>query len=109
MSGLNDFLVQIPDNPDMTEMRLSNVQAHIAHLKSLIDAGIVVMSGPTLSSHPATEEEPLAVNGSSVLVRAHTESEVRGYIHDDIYAQNGVWNLEKVTITPMKCVVRKPL
>ncbi|KAI1465196.1 uncharacterized protein F4812DRAFT_462040 [Daldinia caldariorum] len=109
MSGLNDFLVLIPDNPGTAEMRLSNVQAHIAHLKSLVDTGVVVMSGPTLSSHPAAEEEPLAVNGSSVLVRARTESEVRGYIRDDIYAQNGVWDLEKVTITPIKCVVRKPL
>ncbi|KAI1644287.1 hypothetical protein F4815DRAFT_453057 [Daldinia loculata] len=109
MSELNDFLVLLQDKPGMLQTRLNNVQAHIAHLKSLVESGTVVMSGPTLSSHPKTAGEELAVTGSSVLVRANSEEEVRAFINDDVYAKIGVWDLEKITIVPMKCVVRKPL
>ncbi|KAI0114746.1 hypothetical protein F4814DRAFT_416956 [Daldinia grandis] len=109
MSELNDFLVLLQDKPGMLQTRLNNVQAHIAHLKSLIESGTVVMSGPTLSSHSKTSSEDLPVNGSSVLVRANSEEEVRALISDDIYAKIGVWDLERISITPMKCVVRKPL
>ncbi|KAI1653212.1 hypothetical protein F4813DRAFT_276330 [Daldinia decipiens] len=109
MSGLNDFLVILQDKPGMLQTRLSNVQAHIDHLKGLVESGTVVMSGPTLSSHPKTAGEDLAVNGSSVLVRANSEEEVRAFINDDVYAKVGVWDLEKTTIIPIKCMVRKPL
>ncbi|KAI8961037.1 hypothetical protein F5Y11DRAFT_244100 [Daldinia sp. FL1419] len=109
MSELNEFLVQLPDKPGAAEARQSNVQAHIDHLKSLVGNGTIVMSGPTLASHPKTATEELAVTGSSVLLRAKSEEEVRVLISNDIYAKVGVWDLEKVTITPIKCVVRKPL
>ncbi|KAI0845067.1 hypothetical protein F5Y00DRAFT_265918 [Daldinia vernicosa] len=109
MSELNEFLVLLHDKPGMLQTRSNNVQAHIAHLKSLVESGTVVMSGPTLSAHPKTAGEDLAINGSSVVVRANSEEEVRALINDDVYAKIGVWDLEKTTIIPIKCVVRKPL
>ena len=109
MSELYDFLVMIPDVPGKQEERQSGEKAHIAHLKDLVQNGVVVMSGPTLRQHPSDKQEPLEINGSSVLVRASSEEEVRVHISEDIYAQSGVWDIGRLTITPIKCVVRKPL
>ncbi|KAI0382680.1 hypothetical protein F5Y04DRAFT_279456 [Hypomontagnella monticulosa] len=108
MSQLNDFLVQITDKPGMLSTRVSNVQAHMARLKGLVESDTIVMSGPTLTAHPKAGEG-LAINGSAWLVRANSEEEVRAIVADDIYAKLGVWDLDNVTITPMKCAVRKPL
>ncbi|KAI6085562.1 hypothetical protein F4821DRAFT_149004 [Hypoxylon rubiginosum] len=109
MSKLNDFLVQIPDKPDVLSTRVSNVGTHMARLKGLIEVGTIVMSGPTLASHPKSTDEGLAINGSAWLVRANTEEEVRAVVADDIYAKLGVWDIDNVTVTPFKCAVRKPL
>ncbi|KAI2615224.1 hypothetical protein GGR54DRAFT_302848 [Hypoxylon sp. NC1633] len=109
MSQANDFLVQIPDKPDVLATRTGNVAGHMARLKGLIESGTIVMSGPTLAAHPKTADEGLPINGSAWLVRAASEEQVRALVADDIYAKLGVWDLDNVTVTPMKCVVRKPL
>ncbi|KAI1213210.1 uncharacterized protein F4807DRAFT_314017 [Annulohypoxylon truncatum] len=109
MSQLNDFLVRIPDRPDVLATRISNVQAHMAGLKGLVESGTIVMSGPTLAEHPKTADAGLAINGSAWLVRANTEADVRAIVANDIYAKIGVWDLDNVTVTPFKCAVRKPL
>ncbi|OTB07895.1 hypothetical protein M426DRAFT_8111 [Hypoxylon sp. CI-4A] len=109
MSQLNDYLVQIPDKPNVLATRMSNVQAHMVRLKPLVESGVIVMSGPTLATHPKTADEGLAINGSAWLVRANSEQEVRTLVADDIYAKLGVWDLDNVTVTPFKCVLRKPL
>ncbi|KAI1378444.1 hypothetical protein F4677DRAFT_413307 [Hypoxylon crocopeplum] len=109
MSQLNDFLVQIPDKPDVMATRTSNVATHMARLKGLIESGTIVMSGPTLVAHPKSADEGMAINGSAWLVKAGTEQEVCDLVAGDVYAKLGVWDLENVTVTPFKCVVRKPL
>lgn len=108
MSQLNDFLVQITDKPGMLATRISNVQAHLARLKGLVESDTIVMSGPTLEAHTKAGEGPI-MNGSVWLVRANSEEEVRAVVADDIYAKIGVWDLDGIAITPMKCAVRKPL
>ncbi|KAL7626113.1 hypothetical protein AAE478_002883 [Parahypoxylon ruwenzoriense] len=109
MSQLNDFLVQIPDKPNMLSTRFSNRDAHMARSKGLIEAGTIVMGGPTLASHPKNADEGLAITGSALLIRAATESDVRALISDDPYAKLGVWDIDNATITPYMCAVRKPL
>ncbi|KAI1143694.1 hypothetical protein F5Y05DRAFT_362151 [Hypoxylon sp. FL0543] len=109
MSQLNDFLVQIPDKPDMLATRISNVEAHKAGSKGLVESGTIVMAGPTLEAHPKTAGEGIVINGSAWLVRANSEADVRAIVANDIYAKLGVWDLDNVTVTPFRCVVRKPL
>ncbi|KAI1402906.1 hypothetical protein F4819DRAFT_485212 [Hypoxylon fuscum] len=109
MSQINDFLVQIPDKPDMLATRMSNVAAHMARNKGLIESGTIVMAGPTLAAHRKSADEGLAITGSAQLIRAGSVEEVRAIIADDVYAKLGVWDLENTTITPYLCAVRKPL
>ncbi|KAI1393299.1 uncharacterized protein F4822DRAFT_7456 [Hypoxylon trugodes] len=109
MSQLNDFIVQIHDKPGVLATRTENVQAHLARMKGLVEAGTIVMSGPTLTTHPKPPDKGLDINGSVWLVRANLEDEVRSLVDDDVYAKLGVWDLDNVVITPFKCAVRKPL
>ncbi|KAI0840340.1 hypothetical protein F5Y06DRAFT_237843 [Hypoxylon sp. FL0890] len=109
MSQLNDFLVNIPDKPNVLATRISNVEAHIAGTKGLVESGTIVMAGPTLVAHPKTASEHPVINGSAWLVRANSEEDVRAIIANDIYAKLGVWDLDNVTVTPFRCAVRKPL
>ncbi|KAI5867885.1 hypothetical protein GGS23DRAFT_591695 [Durotheca rogersii] len=106
---LRDFLVQIPDRPGVLATRVGNVPAHMERLKGLIEAGTIVMSGPTLAAHPADGEQGLPINGSALLIRATSEAEVRTVLAGDVYARLGVWDLERATVTPYLCAVRKPL
>ncbi|KAI0010262.1 hypothetical protein F4779DRAFT_616838 [Xylariaceae sp. FL0662B] len=109
MSQLNDFLVQIPDRPNALSARMSNVAAHLSHNKVDIEAGRLVMAGPTLAHHPQTAEEAPPVTGSALLVRAGSESEVRRIIAENPYGKLGVWDLDKATVVPFRCMVRTPL
>ncbi|KAI1085464.1 hypothetical protein F5B20DRAFT_5030 [Whalleya microplaca] len=109
MSQLNDFLVQIPDKPNALPSRMSNLAAHLSHNKIDIEAGRLVMAGPTLAQHPKTADEALPITGSAMLVKAGSESEVRQIIAANPYGKLGVWDLEKATVVPFRCVVRTPL
>ncbi|KAI1102920.1 hypothetical protein F4804DRAFT_311547 [Jackrogersella minutella] len=109
MSQLNDFLVRITDKPNMLATRTSNVQAHIAGLKGHVESGTIVMSGPILAEHPKTADEGLPITGSAWLVRANSEEDVRAIIANDVYAKIGVWDVDNVSVTPFKCILRKPL
>ncbi|KAI1736432.1 hypothetical protein F4680DRAFT_432150 [Xylaria scruposa] len=109
MSSQNEFLVQIPDKPNALQARLSNASLHLSHIKPLIEAGTIVLSGPSLSQHPQSAEEVLSMTGSILVIKAATEATVRQMLAEDPLARAGVWDLEKIVVTPMKCFVRKGL
>jgi uncharacterized protein YciI len=109
MSPQYDWLVQIPDNTGVLSTRLSFVQAHLSYNKAKIESGIIVMSGPTLSTHQKNDDGSLPITGSVMMYRAADEDEVLRSLRADPYASNGVWDLKSATITPYFCAVRKPL
>lgn len=53
-----------------------------------------------LNFHPAEGETP-SYKGSMMLAVAENEAEVRKLLESDIYAQSGVWDLEKAQIIPV--------
>ncbi|KAK4091466.1 hypothetical protein ACCO45_013054 [Purpureocillium lilacinum] len=108
MPGQNDFLVQIPDRSGELPTRMQNIGAHLAHNKPLLTAGTLILSGPTLEGHPKTSEESLPITGSVLIFRTGTEDEVRELLAVDPLAKAGVWDLDRVTITPYRCGLWKP-
>lgn len=48
-------------------------------------------------SSPPVEGQPKQFNGSCVVARAQSKDEVMQQLQEDIYAKEGVWNLEKVS------------
>lgn len=85
---------------------MSNLPAHLSYNKPLIVAGQMVLSGPTLSSQPKSADEVPDMNGSVMLLKASGEEEVWEMIRENPYAKVGVWDLDRVQITPMRCAVR---
>ena len=106
MTSQYDWLVQIPDYPNAQPHRISNLPAHLSYNKPLIVAGQMVLSGPTLSSQPKSADEVPDMNGSVMLLKASGEEEVWEMIRENPYAKVGVWDLDRVQITPMRCAVR---
>jgi uncharacterized protein YciI len=106
---LHDWLVQLPDKSGVLPTRMQHLAAHMQHNKPNVEAGTIVMSGPTLSSHPKSAGEGLAMTGSVMLWRAASEEEVWRSLKEDPYAREGVWDLDKATVTPYYCGVRKAL
>ncbi|KAL2802927.1 hypothetical protein BJX63DRAFT_413405 [Aspergillus granulosus] len=109
MTHLYDWLVETPANTEDLENRINTRPAHLEHNKPLIEAGILVWGGPSLVTHPKAAGEDLAITGSVMCLRAGSEEEVREIIRNDPYAKVGFWYPEEAVITPMRCVVRKPL
>jgi uncharacterized protein YciI len=109
MAQLYDWLVETPANAEDLESRINTRPAHLEHNKPLIEAGTLVWGGPSLAAHPKAAGEDLAIVGSVMCIRAGSEEEVREMIRNDPYAKVGFWYPEKAVITPMRCVIRKPL
>lgn len=106
MSQQYDWLVQIPDKPNALRTRLDNRPAHLSHNKPQIEAGKIVFGGPTLSRQRESEDEGYEITGSVTLFRASSEEEVWDMVKADPYAKIGVWDLDRVVVTPFWCAVR---
>ena len=104
----NDFLVQVPDLPAMLPTRMANIGAHLAHNKPLLETGTLILSGPTLTGHPKTAEEGLPITGSVLIFRTGTEGDVRQMLAVDPLAKVGVWDMDRVTVTPYRCGLWRP-
>jgi uncharacterized protein YciI len=55
-------------------------------------------------AEPIKEGERPKMTGSILIAQADTEAEVREILEKDIYIESGVWNWEKVQITPVSHV-----
>jgi len=98
-----DWFVQLPDKQNVLQTRLNNHQAHLENLTPQVEAGKIIMRGVTFSAQPANADDgEKEISGSVHVVRASTEKEVWELVEMDPYAKLGVWDLEKVTIAPMK-------
>lgn len=73
---------------------------HLANVKPLVDSGRIVVGGAMLESHPAEGEDP-KFKGSMLVALAESAAEVRELLSRDIYATEGVWDLENAQIIPV--------
>ncbi|KAL2013169.1 hypothetical protein VTN00DRAFT_694 [Thermoascus crustaceus] len=94
-----EWVILVPDHPNSLEKRLAARQDHLAGLAKSVDAGTWVMGGPTLEK-PPVGDEPRAFNGSFLVAQAATKEEALEELKKDVYAQRGVWDLDKVQIYP---------
>ncbi|KAE8452991.1 hypothetical protein EG329_012178 [Mollisiaceae sp. DMI_Dod_QoI] len=100
-----EWMVIIPDIPGRLEKRMEIRPKHFEGLKSAMEKGSFKMGGALLDEVPK-EGEGLKINGSTVVAWASSKEEVMEILRGDIYAREGVWDLEKVQIYPFKCAFR---
>ncbi|KAK8180585.1 hypothetical protein HDK77DRAFT_383700 [Phyllosticta capitalensis] len=108
-----EWLVILPDRPGVLEKRVQVRESHLAALGSAYPADFWLVGGALLgrAPHDARNEagKPLPMQGSAALVWAESEEVVRETLAADVYAREGVWDLEKLQIWAFKSAVRKGL
>ncbi|KAH0358622.1 hypothetical protein KCU89_g19500, partial [Aureobasidium melanogenum] len=55
------------------------------------------------------EGSPLKINGSVMMAVASSKEEVLEKIKKDVYAGQGVWDMDKIQIFPFKSAIRSAL
>jgi hypothetical protein len=64
-----------------------------------------VLGGAYMAAPPVDGETPQML-GSTMIAVADTKEEVLEKLRNDIYAREGVWDLEKVQIWPFRSAIR---
>jgi hypothetical protein len=62
-----------------------------------------------VSAHPGTIGSPPVPKGSVMVWKADSEETLRELLSKDPFVGLGVWDLERATIVPFLCAVRKSL
>ncbi|KAH7358055.1 hypothetical protein B0T11DRAFT_340419 [Plectosphaerella cucumerina] len=102
-----EWLVVVPDKPGTLAKRLEVRPTHFANLKDKLDNGIYKMGGAVLDEVPETDDpNTFKFSGSTLVCIAESREEILGWLNADIYAETGVWDVEKAQIWPFKCAFR---
>lgn len=91
----HEFLIVIPDFPDMKSARAKARPGHIRDATPLIESKLITYFGVTLSEDDAGHE---LINGSAIVMKAESENEVRAFLEKDEYTKSGVWNVKDAKI-----------
>jgi len=82
---------------------------HFEGLKQQAAASGWKMGGALLSEVPQDDEpSSLRFVGSTLIVTAASKEDIVAQLERDVYAKNGVWDLEKVQMWPLKTAFRDP-
>ncbi|KAM7218730.1 hypothetical protein V8F06_005884 [Rhypophila decipiens] len=105
-----EWLVIIPDFPGAKEKRLEVRPLHFAGLKPMLESGKFQMGGAILHDVPK-DDQPSSLDfaGSTVIAVAESREEVLEILKGDVYVKEGVWDLSKVQMWPLKCAFRIPV
>lgn len=58
--------------------------------------GTIVVGGAKFDTHDAAEGQGPQMTGSMLIVVAESIDDVRKIVEGDVYAESGVWDLERV-------------
>jgi uncharacterized protein YciI len=105
-----EWLVVIPDKPGALAKRLEVRPQHFAALKTNIENGCFQMGGAILDEVPVDDEpSSMKMSGSTIVMVASSRDEVVNLLREDVYAKNGVWDVDNVQMWPLKCAFRIPV
>ncbi|RDL37813.1 Uncharacterized protein BP5553_05246 [Venustampulla echinocandica] len=102
-----EWLVILPDQEGALAKRMEVRPKHFEGLKANEATGFWKMGGAFLEEVPK-EGEGMKMLGSCMIASASSKEEVMEALKKDIYAQSGVWDLNKIQIYPFKCAFRNP-
>lgn len=101
-----EWVVIIYDKPGSDRSTCS--EEHFAGIPPLVEQGKIVCGGALYNEPTTPGAEPTSA-GSHLQVVADTKEEVLELIHKDIFAKNGIWDLENIIIYRFGCAVRQPM
>ncbi|KAI4853673.1 hypothetical protein E4T44_00688 [Aureobasidium sp. EXF-8845] len=108
MSPKYEWMVILPDNVGALDKRMAVREQHLSAIKPAAESGFWVLGGAMLEDTPK-ESSPLKITGSVMMAVASSKEEVMEKIKSDIYADKGVWDMDKIQIFPFKSAIRSAL
>ncbi|KAJ9619588.1 hypothetical protein H2203_008368 [Taxawa tesnikishii (nom. ined.)] len=95
MAQKHEFIVILPDNKGVLEQRMKVRPDHLSNIKTEVENGFWIFGGASMDEVPKEGEGP-KINGSVMLALAESKEEVLEKIKQDVYATNGIWDMDKV-------------
>ncbi|KAF7975068.1 hypothetical protein HWV62_16140 [Athelia sp. TMB] len=105
------FVVWAPDRTEegVFEKRLAVRSHHLENMVDLIGKGVVKVGGVTLTPESIeSAASAMKMTGSMLVFHAESIDQVKAVIESDIYYTSGVWDPEKLVISPFMPAVPLP-
>lgn len=99
-----EWCVVVYDKPNADRSQFR--PAHLAGIPPLVEQGKLVCAGAIFNEIPQ-EGKPLNFAGSQLTIVADSKEEALEVVKNDVFAKEGVWDLENILIFPFGCAVRK--
>lgn len=80
---------------------------HLAGIPPLVEQGKLVCAG-AIYNEPKEPDGERTFAGSHLQIVADTKEEALELIHNDVFAKNGIWDLDNIVLYQFGCAVRKP-
>ncbi|KAK4162658.1 hypothetical protein QBC43DRAFT_321281 [Cladorrhinum sp. PSN259] len=105
-----EWLVVVPDFAGAGAKRLEIRPQHFAGLGPAVASGLYKFGGAVLHD-PPTSSDPSTFNfaGSTVVILAESREEIKELLKNDVYAKEGVWDVENAQMWPLLCAFRYPV
>ncbi|POR32414.1 Uncharacterized protein TPAR_07386 [Tolypocladium paradoxum] len=98
-----EFLVIVPDKPGMHAKRLEVRPLHLKNMGPNVESGAWKMGGALLNSVPKDDDaNNFDFMGSTFVCVAESKEAILKQLREDVYTTSGVWDAEKVTLTPSR-------
>ncbi|KAK0672466.1 hypothetical protein QBC41DRAFT_217315 [Cercophora samala] len=105
-----EWLVVVPDFPGAHEKRLEVRPQHFGGLRPAVDSGLYKMGGAVLNEPPqGSDPTKFSFAGSTIVISAASREEIKEVLRNDVYAREGVWDVENAQMWPFLCAFRFPV
>ncbi|KAM5358055.1 hypothetical protein ACJZ2D_015652 [Fusarium nematophilum] len=105
--GKFEFLIYMPDHAGASHKRQATRPLHIQGMKEDPE-DFWQMGGFSVAEHPKAGGEP-SPNGSAMIVYAESKDQVLERLQNDVFAKEGIWDVDNAHIVPFYSVVRRPV
>ncbi|ODQ81933.1 hypothetical protein BABINDRAFT_32271 [Babjeviella inositovora NRRL Y-12698] len=102
---MTEWVVIVYDKPNTDRSKVR--PQHVAAIPAAVTAGIVTNVGAIFHTvpNPATDEKP-PFAGSAFNLIAESREEILEFLKKDIYAKEGIWDLDSFIAYPYSCAAR---
>lgn len=101
---MTEWVVLVFDKADRAPYRA----AHLDGIPPQVEAGKLVCAG-AIYNEPKAPGEPRTFAGSHLQVVADTKEQALDIVKADIFAKEGVWDVDNAIVYQFGCAVRKPV
>ncbi|PHH66886.1 hypothetical protein CDD81_5238 [Ophiocordyceps australis] len=103
----HEFIVLVPDKPNAQAKRLEIRPLHLKNIFPKVKSGTWNMGGAILNEVPKGDDASgFDFAGSALICHAESKEQILEQLREDVYATEGVWDVDKAQIYPFICAFR---